>query len=41
MESIKQATGQIVSSTRQAEDSTKNLHELGVKLKRMVERLEV
>jgi methyl-accepting chemotaxis protein len=36
--SIKNATEQIVSSTWQSEESSKGLHELGMKLKGMVER---
>jgi methyl-accepting chemotaxis protein len=38
MENIKKATEQIVASTRQSEDSSRGLHELGLKLKQMVER---
>ncbi|MBU0665604.1 MAG: methyl-accepting chemotaxis protein, partial [Proteobacteria bacterium] len=38
MENIKKATAQIVISTRQSEESAKNLHELGTKLKQLVEK---
>jgi methyl-accepting chemotaxis protein len=41
MENIKKATEQIVSGARQSEESTKNLNELGIKLKQMVERYKV
>jgi methyl-accepting chemotaxis protein len=41
MENIKKATGQIVSGARQSEESTKNLNELGLKLKQMVGRYKV
>jgi methyl-accepting chemotaxis protein len=38
MESIKQASTQNVASTKQVEVAAKNLHELGQKLKQLVER---
>ena len=41
MGNINKATEQIVSGTRQSEESAKNLHELGVKLKQLVERYKV
>jgi methyl-accepting chemotaxis protein len=41
MENIKKATEQIVSGARQSEESTKNLNELGLKLKQMVGRYKV
>ena len=41
MESIKNATGQIAASTRQSEDSSRDLHELGLKLKQMVARYKI
>ncbi len=41
MESIKQASLQNVSGTKQAETAAHNLHELGQKLKRMVEQYQV
>ncbi len=41
MENIKKATEQIVSGARQSEESTKNLNELGIKLKQIVERYKV
>lgn len=41
MENIKKATEQIVSGAKQSEESTKNLKELGIKLKQMVERYKV
>lgn len=41
MESIKQATAQNMAGTRQAEAAAQNLHELGLKLKQMVEQYRV
>jgi len=41
MENIKKAAEQTVASIRQSEESSKNLHELGVKLKQMVARYKV
>ena len=41
MENIKKATEQIVSGVRQSEESSKNLNELSLKLKQMVERYKV
>ena len=41
MENIKKATGQIAASTRQSEESSKGLHELGLKLQQMVARYKV
>ena len=41
MENIKQASTQNVASTKQAETAAKNLHELGQKLKQLVERYKV
>ena len=38
MENIKQATTQNVASTKQAEIAAQSLHELGKKLKGLVER---
>ncbi len=38
MENIKKATEQIVASTKQSEESSRGLHELGLKLKKMVEK---
>ncbi len=41
MESIKQASVQNVSGTKQAEAAAQNLHELGQKLKRLVAQYKV
>jgi methyl-accepting chemotaxis protein len=41
MENIKQATAQNVASTKQTEVAAQNLHELGQKLKRLVDRYKV
>lgn len=41
MEGIKQATTQNVASTKQVEASLKNFHELGQKLKQLVERFKL
>ena len=41
MENIKQARAQNVASTRQAEAAAQNLHELGQKLKQLVEQYKV
>ena len=41
MENIKQASTQNVASTRQAEAAAQNLHELGQKLKHLVEQYQV
>jgi methyl-accepting chemotaxis protein len=41
MENIKQASAQNVASTRQAETAAQNLHELGQKLKQLVEQYQV
>ena len=41
MENIKQASTQNVASTKQAETAAKNLHNLGQKLKQLVERYKV
>jgi methyl-accepting chemotaxis protein len=41
MENIKQAAAQNVASTKQTEASAQNLHELGQKLKRLVEQYKV
>ncbi len=41
MENIKQASTQNAASTKQAEASAQNLHELGQKLKRLVEQYKV
>jgi methyl-accepting chemotaxis protein len=41
MENIKQASTQNAASTKQAEQSAKNLHELGQKLKILVEQYKV
>ncbi|MEK6691436.1 MAG: methyl-accepting chemotaxis protein [Nitrospirota bacterium] len=41
MESIKQATTQNVASTKQVEASLKNFHELGQKLRQLVERFKI
>jgi methyl-accepting chemotaxis protein len=41
MENIKKATEQIALSTRQSQESAKNMHELGAKLKQMVEKYKV
>jgi len=38
---IEQASAQNVAGTRQAETAAQNLHELGAKLKRLVERYQV
>jgi len=41
MENIKQASTQNVASTKQAETAAQNLHDLGQKLKRLVEQYQV
>ena len=41
MENIKQASAQNVASTKQAETAAQNLHELGQKLKQLVEQYQV
>jgi methyl-accepting chemotaxis protein len=41
MESIKQASTQNMAGTRQAETAAQNLHELGLKLKQLVERYKI
>ncbi len=41
MENIKQASTQNMAGTRQAEAAAQNLHELGVKLKQLVERYQL
>lgn len=41
MENIKQASAQNTAGTRQAEEAAQNLHELGLKLKLLVERYKV
>jgi methyl-accepting chemotaxis protein len=41
MENIKQATTQNVASTRQAEPSAQNLHDLGQKLQQLVAQYKV
>ncbi|MDP2241858.1 MAG: chemotaxis protein, partial [Burkholderiales bacterium] len=41
MESIKQASVQNLSGTRQAEAAAQNLHELGQKLKQLTEQYKV
>ncbi len=41
MENIRQASTQNVASTRQAETAARNLHELGQKLKQLVEQYQV
>ena len=41
MENIKQASAQNVASTKQAETAAQNLHDLGQKLKRLVEQYQV
>jgi len=41
MENIKQASAQNVASTKQAETAAQGLHELGQKLKQLVERYKV
>lgn len=41
MENIKQASTQNVASTRQAETAAQNLHELGLKMKQLVEQYQV
>lgn len=41
MENIKQASAQNVASTKQAETAAQNLHELGQKLKKLVEQYKV
>lgn len=41
MENIKQASAQNMAGTRQAEQAAQNLHELGLKLKQMIERYKV
>jgi len=41
MENIKQASAQNVAGTKQAETAAKNLHELGQKLKQLVEQYKV
>jgi methyl-accepting chemotaxis protein len=41
MENIKEASGRNVASTRQAETAAQNLHELGQKLKQLVEQYRV
>jgi len=38
MENIKQASAQNVAGTKQAETAARNLHELGQKLKQLVEQ---
>ena len=41
MENIKQASAQNVAGTRQSETSAQNLHDLGQKLKQLVEQYQV
>lgn len=41
MQNIQQASAQNVASTKQAETAARNLHELGVKLKQLVEQYQV
>ncbi|MBI4444203.1 MAG: chemotaxis protein, partial [Acidobacteria bacterium] len=41
MENIKQASAQNVASTKQAETAAQSLHELGQKLKQLVEQYQV
>jgi methyl-accepting chemotaxis protein len=41
MENIKQASAQNVAGTKQVETAAHNLHELGQKLKRLVEEYKV
>jgi methyl-accepting chemotaxis protein len=41
MENIKQASVQNVASTKQAETAAQNLHELGQKLKQVIDRYKV
>lgn len=41
MENIKQATGENVAGARQTETAAQNLHELGLKLKQLVEQYKV
>lgn len=41
MENIKQASAQNMAGTRQAEQAAQNLHELGLKLKQLVERYKI
>jgi methyl-accepting chemotaxis protein len=41
MENIKEASTMSVGSSQQAEQSAQNLHELGQKLKQLVERFKL
>jgi methyl-accepting chemotaxis protein len=41
MENIKQASSQNVASTKQAETAAQNLHELGQRLKGLVEHYKI
>ena len=41
MENIKQASTQNVASTKQAETAAQNLHEVGQKLRQLVEQYKV